>query len=147
MKEKRSKTKKIFEEKLSVNDKNLKGESTDRKKLMNELNDSLENYAYKILEYEKRIKEYELMEIKYKNLEREMKEKTNIYQIKISDLEKENDKLEKEIFDVKKEILNNESKKTALKSIIDLVINDYGIDYIVETSGISSDKIKEYLQD
>lgn len=127
-------------------EQSLKDESSDRKKILKEVNNNLDSYSFKIIEYENRIRKYELMEIKYNNLEREIEEKTKMYENIIDDLKQQNQHKESEIFEVKKETINSESKITALKSIVELVINDYGIDYVSKVSGLSIDTIKKYLQ-
>lgn len=133
--------------KLTEIEKSLKEESSDRKKILKEVNNNIDSYSFKIIEYENRIKNYELMEIKYNNLERELEEKTKMYENIIDDLKNQNESNDQESLKVKKESIEFKSKITALKSIVELVINDYGIETISQISGISQDKIKEYLQD
>ena len=46
---------------------------------------------------------------------------------------------------LKKVVINDKRKISGLKSIVELVVNDYGIQNIELVTGLSSDKIKEYL--
>ena len=128
-------------------EKNLKREASDRQKILQQVSENMDSYSFKILAYENKIKEYELMEIKYNNLENELAEKSQMYQTVIDELKKESENKEKEIMKLKKSTLGVDSKSTALKSIVELMIKEYGIDSISEVSGLSESKIKEYLQD
>ena len=126
--------------------KALKEESKDRKKMMEEVTSSLESYSYRIIELENKIKEYELEEIKYKSLQRENKELTKIYDLKIEDLNKKINELDKENKDIKKDLINEQSTSNNLKSLLQVLVNHYGVEEIEQLSGISVDKIKEYLK-
>ena len=126
--------------------KALKEESKDRKKMMEEVTSSLESYSYRIIELENKIKEYELEEIKYKSLQRENKELTKIYDLKIEDLNKKINELDKENKDIKKDLINEQSTSNNLKSLLQVLVNHYGVEELEQLSGISVDKIKEYLK-
>lgn len=132
---------------LTEIEKSLKEESSDRKKILKEVNNHLDSYTDQIIDYESKIKKYELMEIKYNNLERELEEKTKMYETIIDDLKNQNQLAEKETVDVKKETINSESKITALKSIVEIIIKNQGIEFVSKISGFSEEQIKKYLQD
>lgn len=125
--------------------KSLKNESNDRKKMMEEVTSNLNTYSYRIIELENKIKEYELEEIKYKSLQRENKELTKIYELKLEDLNNKIDELEKENKEIKKELINEKTASNNLKSILQVMIKKYGMEELEQLSGISTDKIKEYL--
>lgn len=132
---------------LTEIEKSLKEESSDRKKILKEVSNHLDSYTDQIIDYEAKIKKYELMEIKYNNLERELEEKTKMYETIIDDLKNQNQLAEKETVDVKKETINSESKITALKSIVEIIIKNQGIESVSKISGFSEEQIKKYLQD
>ena len=71
---------------------------------------------------------------------------TSIYQ-QSKNMEEEVENLQSEVQVLRKTILTYKSKVNSLQSIIALMVNDFGIDQVALASGISVDKIKEYLQD
>ena len=126
---------------------NLKDDSADRKKILKEVNSNLDGYSYKIIEYENRIKEYELMEIKYKNLDRETKEKENIYNSKIEIIKEENESLKEEIVDLKKQVISKESKMSFIKSILQILVKEYGLSKVAETTDTKESKITDCIEE
>lgn len=124
----------------------LKNEEKDRKKMMEEATNSLENYSYRIIELENKIKEYELQEIKYKNTERENKELNKIYEIKLEEKNNILETKEKENIELKKENTENTTIINNLKSLLEVIINHYGIEEIANITGLEINKIKEYLK-
>ena len=124
----------------------LKNESKDRKKMMEEVTNSLENYSYRIIELENKIKEYELQEIKYKNTERENKELNKIYEIKLEEKDSLLETKEKENIELKKENMESEAIINNLKSLLEVIINHYNIEEIADITGLEINKIKEYLK-
>ena len=126
--------------------KTLKSDSKNRKKMMEEVTSSMDSYAYRIIDLENKIKEYELEEIKYKNLERENNELVKIYNLKLQELEEKTNILENENTEIKKELINEQATGSKLKSFLQVVVNHYGLEELEQLSGISIDKIKEYLK-
>ncbi len=124
----------------------LKNEEKDRKKMMEEATNSLENYSYRIIELENKIKEYELQEIKYKNTERENKELNKIYEIKLEEKNNILETKEKENIELKKENTENTTIINNLKSLLEVIINHYDIEEIANITGLEINKIKEYLE-
>ena len=124
----------------------LKNEEKDRKKMMEEATNSLENYSYRIIELENKIKEYELQEIKYKNTERENKELNKIYEIKLEEKNNILETKEKENIELKKENTENTTIINNLKSLLEVIINHYDIEEISNITGLEINKIKEYLE-
>lgn len=124
----------------------LKNEEKDRKKIMEEATNSLENYSYRIIELETKIKEYELQEIKYKNTERENKELNKIYEVKLEEKNNILETKEKENIELKKENMENKTIINNLKSLLEVVINHYDIEEISNITGLEINKIKEYLK-
>ena len=135
-----------MEDKKTIDyENNLKVDSLDRKNIISQVNTSLENYSKKIFEYENKIKKYEIMEIKYKNLERENDETSKLYQIRLNELKKDNEELEKELFELKKEALNIEKTETGLKSIVQLIVKEYGIDKVVQLTDFTKKQLEKYI--
>lgn len=126
--------------------KSLRNEAKDRKKMMEEVTNNLDSYSFKILELENKIKEYELEEIKYKNIERESKELTKIYESKLEEKDKILIEKEDENKKIKKELMNEQTIHNNLKSMLEVIVNRYTIEEISEISGLSVNKIKEYLK-
>ncbi len=124
----------------------LKNEEKDRKKMMEEATNSLENYSYRIIELENKIKEYELQEIKYKNTERENKELNKIYEIKLEEKNNILETKEKENIELKKENTENTTIINNLKSLLEVIMNHYDIEEIANITGLEINKIKEYLK-
>lgn len=124
----------------------LKNEEKDRKKMMEEATNSLENYSYRIIELENKIKEYELQEIKYKNTERENKELNKIYEIKLEEKNNILETKEKENIELKKENTENTTIINNLKSLLEVIMNHYDIEEIANITGLEINKIKEYLE-
>lgn len=124
----------------------LKNEEKDRRKMMEEATNSLENYSYRIIELENKLKEYELQEIKYKNTERENKELNKIYELKLEEKNSILETKEKENIDLKKENIENKATISNLKSLLEVIINYYDIEEIANITGLEINKIKEYLK-
>ena len=124
----------------------LKNEEKDRKKMMEEATNSLENYSYRIIELENKIKEYELQEIKYKNTKRKNKELNKIYEIKLEEKNNILETKEKENIELKKENTENTTIINNLKSLLEVIINHYDIEEISNITGLEINKIKEYLE-
>ena len=124
----------------------LKNEEKDRKKMMEEATNSLENYSYRIIELENKIKEYELQEIKYKNTERENKELNKIYEIKLEEKNNILETKEKENIELKKENTENTTIINNLKSLLEVIINHYDIEEIANITGLEINKIKERFE-
>ena len=68
-------------------------------------------------------------------------------QEKTEKLLSENENLENEVMILRKTVLNYKSKTTGLRSVVELMINDFGIDQVSLATGIEKDKLKDYLRD
>lgn len=124
----------------------LKNEEKDRRKMMEEATNSLENYSYRIIELENKLKEYELQEIKYKNTERENKELNKIYELKLEEKNNILETKEKENIDLKKDNIENKAIISNLKSLLEVIVNHYNLEEIANITGLEINKIKEYLK-
>ena len=125
----------------------IKKESDERNNILEELEQNMFIHNKKIKEYENKVKNLDVLKMKYNNLERETKEVIKKYQEQSKNMEEEGENLQSEVQVLRKTILTYKSKVNSLQSIITLMVNDFGIDQVALASGISVDKIKEYLQD
>ncbi|MFV0249488.1 MAG: hypothetical protein ACK5HP_00385 [Bacilli bacterium] len=125
----------------------MKKDSNERKQILKEVSLNMDSYSNKVIDYEYQIKELDMIKIKYKNLERELQENNKIYREKIKEYEEKISEYSNEVQIDRRLIIKFKNKSNFLFSLIDQVINKYGIDDISNITGISVDKIKEYLQD
>lgn len=132
---------------LSKMESAMKKDSKDRKKILRDVEKDLASHSQKMVEYDRTAKAYKLLEVKYNNLARESQEKEQAASDKIEVLKQNVDNLANENKILKKMVMNQKRKISGLQSIVELVVNDYGIQNIELVTGLSSDKIKEYFQD
>lgn len=125
----------------------MKQDSLDRDKIMEEVVRNLDAHSKKIVEYDQKAKTLDILEVKYNNLERESKEAITTLQNKLEELSEANKNLENEVMILRRTVVNYKSKTTGLRSVVELMINDFGIDQVVLATGIEKDKLKEYLRD
>ena len=126
--------------------KKLSEEAKIREELLDDAFKSLEDYSKRKLKDEKRIKKYKIDEIKYKTEINELNDYIEIYKNKVESLEKENSNLEKEVLPLRKKVLKSESDVTTLSSILQLFVDEYGIDKIVDITKLDKNKIESYLK-
>lgn len=125
----------------------IKRDEKDRKKILNDVENDLVSHSKKMAEYDRTAKAYKLLEVKYNTLKSESSEYEKIATDRIAALTEENRNLENENKILKRVLMNQKRKISGLQSIVELVVNDYGIQNIELVTGLSSDKIKEYFQD
>ena len=126
--------------------KKLSEEAKIREELLDDAFKSLEDYSKRKLKDEKSIQKSKIDEIKYKTEINELNDYIEIYKSKIKTLENENDKLEKEVLPLRKKVLKSESDVTTLSSILQLFVDEYGIDKIVDITKLDKNKIESYLK-
>ncbi len=133
-----------------MNDRNFSKKLNEEAKLRESILDdafkSLEDYSKRKLKAEKSIQKSKVDEIKYKTEINELNDYIEIYKSKIKTLENENDKLEKEVLPLRKKVLKSESDVTTLSSILQLFVDEYGIDKIVDITKLDKNKIESYLK-
>ena len=133
-----------------MNDRNFSKKLNEEAKLRESILDdafkSLEDYSKRKLKAEKSIQKSKVDEIKYKTEINELNDYIEIYKSKIKKLENENDKLEKEVLPLRKKVLKSESDVTTLSSILQLFVDEYGIDKIVDITKLDKNKIESYLK-
>lgn len=132
---------------LSKMESIMKRDSKDRKKILKDVEKDLDSHSKKMMEYDRIAKAYKLLEVKYNTLEKETQQNETMVNNKIQTLKEAIDNLDSENKMLKKMIMNQKRKLSGLQSIVELVVNDYGIQNIELVTGLSSDKIKEYFQD
>lgn len=126
--------------------KKLSDEAKLREEMLDDAFKSWENYSKKKLKDEKSIQKSKIDEIKYKTTINELNDYIEIYKSKIDSLNEQIDKLEKEVLPLRKKVLKSESDITTLTSILQLFIDEYGIDKIVDITKLDKNKIESYLK-
>lgn len=125
----------------------MKQDSMDRNRILEEVERNLDAHTRKIVEYDQKAKHLELLEVKYNNLERESNETILALEQKLETLNEENENLENEVMILKRTIVSFKSKITGLRSVVELMINDFGIEQVALATGLEKEKLKEYLKD
>ena len=125
----------------------MKKDSMDRNRILEEVERNLDEHTRKMVEYDQKAKHLDLLEVKYNSLERESKATITALNQKLQTLTEENENLENEVMILKRTIVNFKSKITGLRSVVELMINDFGIDQVALATGLEKDKLKEYLKD
>ena len=125
----------------------MEKESQNRNKIFKDVERNLAEHSQKLVEYDRVAKEHELLKIKYKSLKKEYKENEELRNKQVSSLKENLENAEHENKMLKKIVMNQKRKISGLQSIVELVVNDYGIQNIKLVTGLSIDKIKEYFQD
>lgn len=106
-------------------------------------NEELLEHTQKIMEYTKNSKSHQVLQEKYLKLEKENKKN----RLKLSEYEIELKQKEEENIQLRKKIEKNKKKLVTLQSILQVIINSYGINNVIKLIGIPYIKLKEYLQD
>lgn len=125
----------------------IKKDMKDRNQILKDMEQSLANHSKRLVEYDQIEKSYKLLEVKYRNLLKEHDDFQKDSTEQIAKLEHCVDNLELENKLLKKIVTENKRKISGLQSIVELMVNDYGISNIEVVTGLSSEKIKEYFQD
>lgn len=125
----------------------MEKESQDRKEILEDVQNNMEDYFKNIVNLGAVSKNYDLLNIKYQNLMRESKEMIDKQESLIKEYMEEIDNLQNEIQLLRRTIIAYKSKVTSLQSIVSLTVRDFGIDQVSLASGISPEKIYEYLKD
>lgn len=125
----------------------MEQESQNRNMIFKDVEKNLAAHNQKLIEYDRISRAYDLLKIKYKSLKKESKENEELRNKQVSSLKSNLENLDNENKMLKKIIMNQKRKISGLQSIVELVVNDYGIQNIQLVTGLSIDKIKEYFQD
>lgn len=127
--------------------KSLKTEEKKRKKILEETVKNMDGYSEYLLLKNKDIEHYKIEEIKYKTTIKELNEYIKIYQDKLAKLEDTNKVDNNEVMKLRKKVLNDKTEISSLKSMIELVVKEYGINKISEITKIEQKKIEEIIKD
>ncbi len=128
-------------------EKNLKQESQDRDRIMEEVVRNLDVHNRRLFEYNEKAKHLDLLAVKYNNLVKESKEVISAMQKKIEILNTNNTNLENEVVVLRRAALSMKNKLTGLRSVVELVIDDFGIEQVALATGLDKEKLREYLKD
>ena len=135
------------EKMMSSIESSMKKDMQDRKKILKDMEKSLVSHSEKLVKYTETEKSYKLLEVKYANLLNEYMDFEKNKNLQVSKLENNINNLELENKLLKKLITENKKKISGLQSIVELMVNDYGISNIEVVTGLPIDKIKEYFQE
>ena len=135
------------EKMMSSIESSMKKDMQDRKKILKDMEKSLVSHSEKLVKYNESEKAYKLLEVKYANLLNEYMDFEKNKNLQVSKLENNINNLELENKLLKKLITENKKKISGLQSIVELMVNDYGISNIEVVTGLPIDKIKEYFQE
>lgn len=132
----------IIKDDDSVLEFKLQNDFVNRETMLNEANESLNIYK-------KKMDEYKELEDRYNKLKQDYETLEHIYQNEalINDEEKiAKKKYDAEMFELKKSAMLYQKKFIAIRSIVQMLINKYGTAEVVNITGISYVKLKEYLE-
>lgn len=123
----------------------MKQDSLNRDRIMEEVIQNLDVHSRKIFEYNKKAKTLDVLSVKYNKLVHESKETITTLQKKVEQLTEEKNNLENEVMALRRTVISMKGKVTGMRSALELVIGDFGIEQVVLATGIDKDKLKEYL--
>ncbi len=127
--------------------KSLKTEEKKRKKILEETVKNMDGYSEYLLLKNKNIEHYKIEEIKYKTTINELNDYIKIYKEKLDKLEDANKNDIDEVMKLRKKVLNDKTEISSLKSMIELIVKEYGINKISEITKIEKNKIEEIIKD
>lgn len=128
-------------------EKKMKQDSLDRDRIMEEVVKNLDVHNRRLVEYGRKAKTLDILEVKYNNLVKESKEVIGAMQIKNEKLTSRIVNLENEIMILRRNAVSMKNKTTGLRSALELVIGDFGIEQVALATGLDKEKLKEYLKD
>jgi predicted RNase H-like nuclease (RuvC/YqgF family) len=122
---------------------NLISESSKRKKILKLAQKEIEKQSLNMIEYYGLPNKLKKVNHDYKKLETE----NRILRYKVEQMEEENRKKEAELVKLRLASEQNKKKRNSLQAMLQVIINNYGINEIIEILGISYIKLKEYLHE
>lgn len=125
----------------------MKQDSEDRSKILEEVARNMDVHSKKMVEYDQKAKALQLLQVKYQNLRRESEQALTKYQEQIIQLKESNASLENEVMVLKRSIINFKTKLNSLQSVVELMLNDFGIDQVSLATGLEKEKLKDLLQE
>lgn len=126
--------------------KKLNKEAKERNEMINDALEAMSNYSDEMIKKDADLEQYRIDEIKYKTTIKELNDYIEIYKTKLEELEKNNKQQDKEIMSLRKKVLNNETDLSSLKSILEVFINQYGIDQVSAVTKLEKEKLMNYIE-
>lgn len=135
-----------MEEHTANIEEKMKQDSLNRDRIMEEVTRNIDVHSKKIFEYDRKAKTLDILAVKYSNLERESRETITLLKKKVEMLSEEKANLENEVMLLRRTAISMKGKMAGLRSAMELVINDFGIDQIELATGLDKEKLKDYLK-
>jgi len=132
----------VLDEEVNIK-KPLKKKEESIEEMLKYANEELLEHTQKIMEYSKKNKSYNILKEDHSKLDKENKKN----KLKLSEYEIALKKLQEENIELRKKLEKNKKKLVTVQSILQVVINSYGINNVIKIIGIPYIKLKEYLQD
>lgn len=124
----------------------LKADAKERQKMINDALNNINNYSKQIINNNKTIEQYKIDEIKYKTTIKELNNYIEIYKSKLEKLEIDNESDNNEVMKLRKKILKDKTDISKFKSIIELLIKEYGISNVSSVAKIDEDKLSKMIE-
>lgn len=124
----------------------LKADAKERQKMINDALNNINNYSKQIINNNKTIEQYKIDEIKYKTTIKELNNYIEIYKSKLEKLEIDNESGNNEVMKLRKKILKDKTDISKFKSIIELLIKEYGISNVSSVAKIDEDKLSKMIE-
>ena len=124
----------------------LNEESKERKEMLNDAIEAMTNYSGEILKKDADLEQYRIDEIKYKTTIKELNEYIEIYKNRQEVLERTSSEQDEEIMSLRKKVLKDKTDLSALKTILEIFINEYGIEQISAVTKIEKEKLMSYIE-
>lgn len=121
----------------------LEKEKSKRESLLNETNEKLNDHTVRMIEYNQMKDSFHELEEKFIKEELETSIKKRELESALADLKKKDEEIL--ILSRKNELLKK--RNSTLKNLLLSLIEKYGVESVSNVMGISSIKLKEYLQD
>ncbi len=125
----------------------LNDEAKKREAMLDDAIKNMENISMRKVSNENSLQQFKIDEIKYKTTIDELNEYIEIYKNKLETLENEHKSVDKEVLELRKKTLKQETDLSTLKSIMQLLIQEYGVDTIAKVTKIDKHKIESYIED
>lgn len=124
----------------------LNDEAKKREAMLDDAIKNMENISMRKVSNENSLQQFKIDEIKYKTTIDELNEYIEIYKNKLETLENEHKSVDKEVLELRKKTLKQETDLSTLKSIMQLLIQEYGVDTIAKVTKIDKHKIESYIE-
>lgn len=113
----------------------------EKKDIYKETYNVIDNYKKMKNQLKTKNNEYELLNVKYESLLSDYETLNKLYQRE----QKEHFRRDTEIKELKKEIIDKKKRILMLKSLLELIINKYGIENISKITRLNLEQIQKYM--